>query len=129
MVEQTPLRQISVSGNTINKLAEAIAGIASQQRPQTLSALLKSTTTNTFIFDGKGVRIDLFEKHFRTMLKMQPKMSEAMKKYQIQSHLQKEALQTFRNIIAIDKRTLEYVLIIFRRMHIRLQSQCTAKRK
>ena len=39
IVEQIPQKQNSESGNPINKHAEAIAGIASQQRPQTSSSL------------------------------------------------------------------------------------------
>ena len=39
IVEQTVQRQNSDQDKPINRLAEAIAGIASQQRPQTLSTL------------------------------------------------------------------------------------------
>ena len=53
MVERKPKRQNSDSGNTNNKLAEAIAGIASQQRPQMLSALFKPTTTNKLLSTEK----------------------------------------------------------------------------
>ena len=53
MAERTPQRQSSDSSNPINKFAEAIAAIVSQQRPQTLSALFKPLATNTLIFDGK----------------------------------------------------------------------------
>ena len=35
---------------------------------------------------------------FHTMLKMQPEMTEGMKNYHFQTHLRKEALQTFRKI-------------------------------
>ena len=52
-VEQTPQTKNSDSGNPINKFAGRIAGIASQQRPQTSSALFKPTTTNTLLFDGR----------------------------------------------------------------------------
>ena len=52
MAEQTPQRKNSDSGNPSNKLAGAIVGVASQQQPQTLSAIIKPTTTNTLIFDG-----------------------------------------------------------------------------
>ena len=50
MVEQTPQKQILDSDKPINKLAEAIAGIDSQQRHQTSSAYFKPISTNTLIF-------------------------------------------------------------------------------
>ena len=71
IVEQTPQRQNSDLGNPINKLAELIAGIVSQQRPQTSSALFKPTTTNTLVFDGKNEKFELFEDLSQTMLKME----------------------------------------------------------
>ena len=46
MVEQTPQRQKSDPGNPINRLAESIAGIASRQRSQTSSTLLKPTNNS-----------------------------------------------------------------------------------
>ena len=88
MVEQTPQRQNSDSGNPIITLEEAIAGIASQQQPQTSSPLFKPTT-NTLI-----KKFEIFKDFFQTMLKMQPELSEAMKNYQYPSHFGKEALQT-----------------------------------
>ena len=47
------------------------------------------------------------------MLKMQPEMTEAMKINHFHAHLRKEALQTFRNSSAINKKTLDDVLIAF----------------
>ena len=38
--------------NPVNRIAEAIAGIASQQR-LTTSAILKPESTNAILFDGK----------------------------------------------------------------------------
>ena len=52
VVEQTPRNQNSDANNSINRLADAIAGIASQQRPQA-ATMLKPVSTNTLIFDGK----------------------------------------------------------------------------
>ena len=45
------------------------------------------------------------------------------------AHLRKEALQTFRNINASNKKTLTDVLIVFRRNYVKSESQATAKHK
>ena len=71
VVEQTPRNQISDANNSINRLADAIAGIATQQRPQAATTL-EPVSTNTLIFDGKNEKFELFEDLFHTMLKMQP---------------------------------------------------------
>ena len=115
MVERTPQRQSLDSSNPINKHVETVPGIACQQQNKTSSALLKQTVTNTLIIECKNEIIELFEDLFKTMLKMQPEMSEAMKVKQLQSHLQTDALQTFRNLNASNKRRLEDVLIMLRR--------------
>ena len=91
--------------------------------------MLKPVSTNTLIFDGKKEKFELFEDLFHTMLKMQPEMTEAMKINHFQAHLRKEALQTFRNISAINKKTLDDVLIVFRRKYVKPESQVTAKHK
>ena len=97
MVQQVPQRQTSDSGNTNNKLSEAIPGIVSQQRSQTSSAFFKKTTTKTLFFDGKIDKFQLFENLFKTMLKTQPKMTKVIKINHFHSHLRQNALQTFRN--------------------------------
>ena len=126
MVEQTPRNQNSDANNSINRLADAIAGIATQQRPQA-ATMLKPVSTNTLIFDGKNDKFELSEDLFHTMLKMQPEMTEAMKINHFHAHLQKEALETFRNISASNKKTLDDVLIVFRRKYVKPESQATAK--
>ena len=63
------------------------------------------------------------------MLKMQPEMSESMKIVLFPTNLRKGALQTFRNTMASNKRTLEDVLTIFRRKYVRPQTQATTKHK
>ena len=63
------------------------------------------------------------------MLKMQPEMTEAMKINHFHAHLRKEALQTFRNFSASNKKTLDDVLIVFRRKYVKPESQATAKHK
>ena len=128
MVEQTPRNQNPDANNSINRLADAIAGIATQQRPQA-ATMLKPVSTNTLIFDGKNEKFELFEDLFHTMLKMQPEMTEAMKINHFHAHLRKNALQTFRNISASNKKFLDDVLIVFRRKYVKPESQATAKHK
>ena len=99
VVEQTPRYQNLEVNNSVNRLADAIAGIATQPRPQA-ATMLKPVSTNTLIFGGKNEKFELFEHLFHTMLKVQPEMTEAMKNNHFHAHLRKEALQTFRNISA-----------------------------
>ena len=128
VVEQTPTNQNLETNNSINRLVDAIAGITTQQRPQA-ATMLKPVSANTLIFDGKNEKLELFEDLFNTMLKMQPEMTEAMKINHFHAHLRKEALQTFRNITAVNKKTLDDVLIVFRRKYVKPESQATAKHK
>ena len=87
-VEQIPRNQNSDANNSKNRLVDAIAGIATQQRPQA-ATMLKPVSTNTLFFDGKIEKFDFFEDLFHTMLKMQPEMTEAMKINHFHAHLQK----------------------------------------
>ena len=61
------------------------------------------------------------------MLNIQPEMTEAMKIDYFHAHLRKEALQTFRNNSASNKKTLDDVLIVFRRKHVKPKPQATTK--
>ena len=128
VVEHTPTNQKLDANNSINRLADAIAGITTQQ-PSQATTMLKPVSTSTLIFDGKNEKFELFEDLFHTMLKMQPEMTEAMKINHFHAHLRKEALQTFRNISAVNKKTLDDVLIVFRRKYVKPESQATAKHK
>ena len=128
MVEQTPRNQNLDANISFNRLADAITGIATRQRPQA-ATMLKPVSTNTLFFDGKNEKFELFEDLFHTMLKMQPEMTEAMKSNHFHAHLRKEAPQTFRNISASNKKTLDDVLIVFRRIYVKPESQATAKHK
>ena len=128
VVEQTPRNQNLDANISFNRLADASTGIATQQRAQA-ATMLKPVSTNTLIFDGKNEKFELFEDLFHTMLKMQPEMTEAMKINHFHAHLRKEALQTFRNISASNKKTLDDVLIVFRRKYVKPESQATAKHK
>ena len=60
---------------------------------------------------------------------MQPEMTEAIKNNHFHARLQKEALQKFRNISASNKKTLDDVLIVFRRKYVKPESQTTAEHK
>ena len=126
VVERTPRNQKLDANNSNNRLVDAIAGITSQQRPKA-STMLKPVSTNTLIFDGENEKFELFEDLFHTILKMQPEMTEAMKINHFHAHLRKEALQTFRNISAINMKTLDDVLSVFRRKYVKPESQATAK--
>ena len=128
MVEQSSRNQNFDANNSIIRLVDAIAGIATQQRPQT-TTMLKPVFTNTLIFDGKNKKIELFEDLFHKMLKIQTEMMEAIKFSHFHAHLLKEALQTFRRISASNKKTLDDVLIVFRRKYVKPESQATAKHK
>ena len=128
MVEQSPRNQNFDANNSIARPADGIAGIATQQRPQA-ATMLKPVSTNTLIFDGKNENFELLEDLFHTMLKMQPEMTEAMKVNHFHAHLRKQALQTFRNINAPNKKTVDDVLIVFRRKDDKPESQATAKHK
>ena len=66
--------------------------------------MLKPESTNTIIFDGKNEKFELFEDIFHTMLKMQAEVTEAMKINHFHAHLRKEALQTFGNISASNRK-------------------------
>ena len=128
VVEQKTRNQNIDANNSVNCLADAIAGIATQQRPQA-ATMLKPVSTNTLIFDGKTEKFELFEDPFHTMLKIQPEMTKAIKINHFHAHLRNEALQTFRNISALNKKTLDDVLIVFRRKFVKPESQATAKHK
>ena len=56
-------------------------------------------------------------------------MTEAMKVNQFHADLQKEALQTLKNVSAANKKSLYDVLIVFRRKYVKPESQATAKHK
>ena len=127
MVEQTPRNQNIDAYNSINRLADAIAGIATQQRPQT-ATMLKPVSTNALIFDGKNENFD-FSGLISHNAQNATRNTEALKINHFHAHLRKEALETFRNISALNKKTLDDVLIVFRRKYVKPESQATAKHK
>ena len=127
VVEQTPRNQNRGANTSINRLADAIAGIATQQRPQA-ATMLKPVSTNTIIFDGKNEKFELFEDLFHTMLKMQPEMTEAMKINHFHAHLRKKHFKHL-EISVHQTKKLDDVLIVFRRKYVKPESRATAKHK
>ena len=91
--------------------------------------MLKLESTSTLNFDGKNEKVKLFEDLFHTMLKMKPDFTEAMSTTQIHAHLQKEALQTIRNINAPNRKIPDDVLNNFRGKNVKPESKATAKHK
>ena len=122
IVERTPKHQNSFSNNSFSRLVEAIARIASQQRPQVANNL-KPVSTNTMIFHSKSEEFDTFEYLFNTMLKM----TEATKVIHFHARSQKEGLQTFRYMSALNRKIIEYVLIVFRRKYVTPESEAAAR--
>ena len=127
MVEQTARSQNSDANNSINRLADAIARIVKtnndHKHPQG-----SNPYPQKHFFDGKNEKFELFEDFFHTMLKMQPEMTEAMK-IKLFMPIHAKALQTFKNLSASNKKTLDDVLIVVRRKYVKPESQATAKHK
>ena len=113
------------SQDPLNRLADVLVNL--QNKPHNMT--IRPVQTTPMTFDGKSEKFELFEDLFHTMIKMQPAMTEQMKINHFHSLLRKGALQTFRNINSINCQTLEDVLVIFRRKHVKPESQATAKHK
>ena len=60
---------------------------------------------------------------------MLPERTEAVTSNHFHAFLQKEALQSFRNISGPNRKTVEDALIVFGRKHVKPESQAKAKRK
>ena len=86
----------------LNRFADVSVNL--QNKPQTMT--IRPVQTTAMTFDGKSEKFELFEDLFHTMIKMQPAMTEQMEINHFHSLLRKEALQTFRNINSINRRTL-----------------------
>ena len=63
MVEQSPRIYIFDGNNSINRLADAIEGIATQERPQAVT-MLKPVSTKTIFFDGKTRNLNSLKTYF-----------------------------------------------------------------
>ena len=68
----------NTSSDPINRLAEVLVGMNNRSSVQTL--MVRPVSTTTLTFDGKSEKFELFEDLFHTMIKMQPDMTETMKK-------------------------------------------------
>ena len=117
----------ATDSDPITRLADVLTTM--QNRPTAQQLTIRPVNSNTMTFDGKSEKFELFEDLFHTMIKMQPEMTEQMKINHFHSLLRKNALQTFRNISSSNRRTLEDVLVIFRRKYVKPESQATAKHK
>ena len=117
----------TTSFDPINRLAEVLVGMNNRPSAQTL--MVRPVSTTTLTFDGKSEKLELFEDLFHTMIKMQPDMTEAIKRNHFHSLLRKNALQTFRNINTANRHTLEDILAVFRRKYVKAESKATAKHK
>ena len=121
----------NVGPNTVldplTRLADVLTGMNNKQPPQTL--MVRPVSTTTLTSDGKSEKFELFEDLFHSMIKMQPEMTETIKINHFHSLLRKNALQTFRKINSANRQTLEDVLAVFRRKHVKPESQATAKHK
>ena len=60
---------------------------------------------------------------------MQPEVTVAMKTNNFHAHSRNDAIQTFRNISASNKKSLNEVLIVFERKYVKPESQATTKPK
>ena len=73
ILDENHKRALTNHSASINRLAEDVAEIVSQQRPAA-SAIPKPFSTSTLMFDGKIDQFEQFEDLFHTMLNMQPEM-------------------------------------------------------
>ena len=126
---QDPENPPAQSQDPIKGLGDVLVNL--QNKPQTpiQSLAIRSVSPTTMTFDGKSEKFELFEDLFHTMIKMQPVMTEQMKINHFHYLFRKNALQTFRNINSSDRRTLEDVLVIFRRKYVKPEFQATTKHK
>ena len=91
--------------------------------------LPKSLTTTRPTFDGKSVKIEVFEDLFHTSLNIHNQLTEKDKIIYFHSLMRGDALQTFKNITSPNRENLGEFLTVFRRKCVKLQSRATAKHK
>ena len=91
--------------------------------------MVRSVSTTTLTFDGKSEKFERFEDVLHRMNKKLPDMTQTMKINHFHTLLQKNALQTFRNINTANRQTLEDILAVFRRYYVKTESQATANHK
>ena len=74
---QEPASQTTPSG-PINRLAEVL--VDKNNCPSAQILMVRPVSTTTLTFDGKSKKFEPFEDLFHTMIKMQPDMTETLKK-------------------------------------------------
>ena len=94
-----------------------------------ISKLPKSLTTTMPTFDGKSVKIELFEDLFQIGLKIHNQLTEEDKIKYFHSVMRGDALRTIKNITSPNRENLEEILTVFRRTYVKPQSMATAKHK
>ena len=125
IVVNTPKQQNSTLENSPSRLAQAIGGIGLQHQQQA-TTMLRPVSTNTLIFDGHNEKFQVFEDFFHTMPWMQPELTEVIKITHFYVNSQKEALEKFKSIIAVNRKTLVGALTVFRSEYLKPESQITA---
>ena len=80
VLELTLQRQNSSSGTSVNNFAEAIAGLASQQEPQTSSATFTITATNEKFLTATTRNLNRSKTFFKLLLKWIVKEQKQRKK-------------------------------------------------
>ena len=85
----------------LNRFADVLVNL--QNKPQSMT--IRTVQTTPMTFDGKSKKFELFEDLFHTMIKVKPARTEQMKINHFRSLLRKGALQTFRNIVSINRQT------------------------
>ena len=104
VAQTVPVEQLQ---DPINRLVDVPVNLES--KPQSMT--IRPVTTTSMTFDGKTNKWELFEDLLHTMESMQPAMTEQMESNHFHSPLQKNALQTFRNLKLIICQLLEDVFV------------------
>ena len=111
----------------VNQIAQAIEKLANKNSQQSLFH-----PKNTLTFNGKNEKnekFEYFEDLFHTTLRMQPNLREEMKINHFHAHLRGLAIKTFKNIQRTPSTTLEDILKVFRRKHVKPESSASAKHR
>ena len=77
----------------------------------------------------KNEKFEYFEDLFHTTLKMQPHLTEEMKRNHFHNHVRGLALKTFKNIQRTSTTTLEDIVVVFGRKYVKPESSASAKHR
>ena len=80
-------------------------------------------------FDGKSNKFKRFEDLFQTISKIHNQLLEEDRTNYFHSLMRGDALQTFKNITSLNRKSLGKILTVFRRKYVKLQSIATTKHK